>query len=160
MILTKRPLVVIFTSMAAVIILYRLYVGPSDDYISVDAAFNATGTVTSVDKSENKYTVTIEDVNVLKGTCTKPHERLLLYVKSDNQIISKIKNDSNDSSSFQTSKFNILNDIEKTEYELGNLKIGNTVEVQGKAEAFENREIPGSSTPMLIIWERAMLIRC
>lgn len=143
MILTKRPLAVIFTAMAAVIILYRLYVGTSDDYISVDAAFHATGTVTSVDKSENKYTVTIEDVNVLKGTFTKPHERLLLYVMSDNQIISKIKNDSNDSSSFQTSRLNMLNNIEKTEYELDNLKIGNTVEVRGKAEAFEKPGNPG-----------------
>ena len=140
MILTKRPLAVVFTAMAAVIILYRLHVGTSNEYISVDSAFHATGTVTSVDKSADKYTVTVEDVNILKGTYIEPDERLLLYVKSDSQIISKIKIDS---ASVQKSTLNQLNKIEKIENKLSNLKIGNTVEVRGTAEAFEKPGNPG-----------------
>ncbi|MCI8306422.1 MAG: hypothetical protein HFH14_00055 [Lachnospiraceae bacterium] len=151
MIVTKRPLAVVFLTMAAVIILYRLFVGTSDESISVETSFHATGTVASVDKSDNTYTVTIRDVNVRKGTRIETDKKLLLYVSSDSQFI---RNNNSLSQKNQYERKNqyrqknesggtLETDSSDTSVMDNDLKIGNTIEVRGTAGVFEKSGNPG-----------------
>lgn len=113
--------------MAAVIIIFKIYTGKSDDYASVDATFKAIGTVASVDKSYNKYTVTMIDTEILNGTSVASDEKILLYIKSESQSIKKYN-------------YSSTENVIKTGNEI---KIGNVIEVSGTAEAFERPGNPG-----------------
>lgn len=76
----------VFLTMAVVIFIYRICVGKSNDYMSVDARCHIRGQVASVDVKEDKYSITIVKPTVYEGTAVANHEKLLLYLKSDKII--------------------------------------------------------------------------
>ena len=105
--------------MVAVIFIYKINVGKSTDYMSVEPNVKLSGEVTQVSETAASLAVTIKDVSVAYGTGVRSYEKILCYIKSD-----KSNNQYNET---------INNNNSYYQDEIG---IGNKISMSGVAESF------------------------
>lgn len=73
-------------TMVVVIFLYKLIIGKSNDYMSVEARCHIRGQVASAELNDGKYTISVVKPEVYYGTAVAEYEKLLLYLKSEEVI--------------------------------------------------------------------------